>query len=656
FNETKVAQTLLLESAFLSREGKTVGKSRTRVKTAPGEKKTVRQSVVLKSPELWHSDRPYLHDLVSSVKIGKTTVDGFRTRVGIRKVEFRGKDGLYINGKPFEDKLIGANRHQDFARIGNALPNSLHWRDVKKLRDAGMRVVRSAHYPQDPAFMDACDELGMFMIVPTPGWQFFNWKNRELFSGRVYDDIRQMVRRDRNHASVLLWEPVLNETRCPKDFAHRSHEIVHEEYPYQGAYTASDSHAAGHEAFDLLYAHPADEKLAKQKKSDSVKSVFTREWGDNVDDWNSHNSTSRVERGWGEQPQLIQALHYANPEYHTYFTCLERLYSTPRRHAGGTMWHAFDHQRGYHPDPFFGGILDAFRQPKYSYYMFMSQRDPDIKLEKADSGPFIFIANELSPVSPGDVTVFTNCDEVRLTVFGKVFGTKKVNDGTHSMPHPPVTFDNAYRFMDIKKLQRKKRHSEVEILAEGIIDGKVVATAKRRPSLRPTRLELRADYDGLQPAANGSDIVKVAAYLVDQRGVAKRLNREQVRFQVSGQGELIGGSSGGLAAIEWGTAAVLVRTGTEAGKIHVKASISRGGKLVPLSGKLTINTRPARHKLNYSELPTIGGSDRSAEQAGSREVEQLRESLQKAEHELHLLKQKETLKGQADFEGDVLGQ
>lgn len=69
---------------------------------------------------------------------------------------------------------MGVNRHQDYAYIGNAVPNNLHWLDVKKMRDAGFRIIRSAHYPQDPAFMDACDELGMFIIVATPGWQYWN--------------------------------------------------------------------------------------------------------------------------------------------------------------------------------------------------------------------------------------------------------------------------------------------------------------------------------------------------------------------------------------------------------------------------------------------------------------------------------------------------
>ena len=85
---------------------------------------------------------------------------------GIRKAEFKGKDGFWLNGKPLVN-WSARNRHGDFAYVGNALPGSQQWRDAKRLRDAGCTIIRVAHYPQDPAFMDACDEMGLFVIVAT---------------------------------------------------------------------------------------------------------------------------------------------------------------------------------------------------------------------------------------------------------------------------------------------------------------------------------------------------------------------------------------------------------------------------------------------------------------------------------------------------------
>lgn len=111
-------------------------------------------------------DSPILHQLEIKLVDGNgILIDGMLQKVGIRKIEYRGRDGLYLNNKPYRDKLIGVNRHQEFAIIGNALPNSLHWRDAKKLRDAGVRIIRCTQYPHDPAFLDACDEFGILTVL-----------------------------------------------------------------------------------------------------------------------------------------------------------------------------------------------------------------------------------------------------------------------------------------------------------------------------------------------------------------------------------------------------------------------------------------------------------------------------------------------------------
>ena len=223
--------------------------------------------------------QPYLYKLHIYIKDkAGNTIDGYYRRIGIRSIEFKGKDGFWLNGKPYPYPLMGANRHQDFAVIGNALPNSLHWRDAKKLRDAGMRVIRNAHYPQDPAFMDACDELGLFVIVNTPGWQF--WNDQPIFAQRVYSDIRNMVRRDRNHPSVWMWEPILNETWYPADFAKNVVDILNEEYPYPYCYAGCDVTARGHEYFPIHFTHPMNGGggAFNTENLDPKISYFTREW------------------------------------------------------------------------------------------------------------------------------------------------------------------------------------------------------------------------------------------------------------------------------------------------------------------------------------------------------------------------------------------
>lgn len=410
-NATKNPFSGRVEYMLLQPDGTEVARLSDKIQVKAGRATTVSDRMPVKQPMLWTPSTPTLYNLLVRVldKEGNV-IDGYRRRIGIRSIEFKGKDGFYLNGRPYGKPLIGANRHQDFAVVGNAVANSIHWRDAKKLKDVGMEIIRNAHCPQDPAFMDACDELGLFVIVNTPGWQF--WNDAPEFAQRVYSDIRNVVRRDRNHPSVWLWEPILNETWYPADFAKNTRDIVDAEYPYPYCYSGSDSEARGHENFPVYFAHPANMQDAS-KEIDPTKTYFTREWGDNVDDWSSHNSPSRVARNWGEQPMRVQAQHYACPYYP--MTSYDVLYKQSPQHVGGCLWHSFDHQRGYHPDPFYGGLMDVFRQPKYSYYMFMAQR-PAVKNDRnAGSGPMVYIAHEMTPFSGKDVTVYSNCDEVRLT-------------------------------------------------------------------------------------------------------------------------------------------------------------------------------------------------------------------------------------------------
>lgn len=618
-----------------------------------GKARKTSLTLTVENPELWEPDSPYLYQLHVLIKDKSgQTVDGYRRRIGIRSIEFKGKDGFWLNGKPYPYPLIGANRHQDFAVIGNALSNSLHWRDAKKLRDAGLRVIRNAHYPQDPAFMDACDELGLFVIVNTPGWQF--WNNEPVFAQRVYSDIRNMVRRDRNHPSVWMWEPILNETWYPEDFAKNVVDILHEEYPYPYCYAGCDVTAKGHEYFPIHFTHPLNGAggAFNTATMDPKISYFTREWGDNVDDWNSHNSPSRVNRAWGEVPMLIQAQGYAKTDYK--YTCYDALYRNTRQHMGGCLWHSFDHQRGYHPDPFYGGIMDAFRQPKLSYYMFCSQRPAETNDKLiAENGPMVFIANAMTPFSPKDVTVYSNCDEVRLTYCkdGKqlVYKKEKTNEG---MPSPVITFKDVWDVMYDKQLARARKHADSYLLAEGLVDGKVVATHKVMPARRPSQIKLWADNEGMQTTADGSDLITVVAAITDDNGNIKRLNNCHIKFEIEGPGELVASEETftNPRAVQWGTAPILVRAKAQEGSIKIKASVVPSGIHTPVSAELVIPTTKAAHPFiaDKNELNLLlNGSGKRENQSS---VNQADEEMRKQQQEQSRMKLKEVEQQQSDFE------
>lgn len=648
-NATKNPFSGRVEYMLLQPDGTEVARLSDKIQVKAGRATTVSDRMPVKQPMLWTLSTPTLYNLLVRVldKEGNV-IDGYRRRIGIRSIEFKGKDGFYLNGRPYGKPLIGANRHQDFAVVGNAVANSIHWRDAKKLKDVGMEIIRNAHCPQDPAFMDACDELGLFVIVNTPGWQF--WNDAPEFAQRVYSDIRNVVRRDRNHPSVWLWEPILNETWYPADFAKNTRDIVDAEYPYPYCYSGSDSEARGHENFPVYFAHPANMQDAS-KEIDPTKTYFTREWGDNVDDWSSHNSPSRVARNWGEQPMRVQAQHYACPYYPV--TSYDVLYKQSPQHVGGCLWHSFDHQRGYHPDPFYGGLMDVFRQPKYSYYMFMAQR-PAVKNDRnAGSGPMVYIAHEMTPFSGKDVTVYSNCDEVRLTFNkgGKTYTYKK-DKNRPGMPSPVITFPDVYDFMVDKAFSRTQKQDDVYLLAEGLIDGKVVATHKVVPARRPEKILLWMDNEGTDLKADGSDFVTVVAAVADKNGNIKRLNNYNIRFSIEGEGRLLGGP-GVLAnpvPVKWGTAPVLVQSTLKPGKIRITASVLFEGSQMPISGELEFESKPSVFPLVYdaadaARIPlgsASAGQNTASKTDAEREVERLRK-------ELNTLKLKEVERQQSEF-------
>lgn len=587
-NNHSTSKTVVLETTITDKSGVLIKKIVSKSSVKAGESKTIHQKTNILKPQLWSPESPDLYHVNLMVKEGKTNIDGGYVRIGIRKAEFRGKEGFWLNDKPY-GQLIGGNRHQDFAYVGNALPNSQQWRDVKRLRDAGCVIIRTAHYPQDPAFMDACDELGMFIIVATPGWQF--WNKDPNFEKLVYENTRNMIRRDRNHPCVLLWEPILNETAFPEEFSINSLKITKEEYPYAGAPgAAADLHSAGVAAsYDVVYGWPTDEGKVRQ-------SVFTREFGENVDDWYAHNANNRASRSWGEKPMLTAALSLADS--------YDAMFHTTGQFTGGALWHPFDHQRGYHPDPYWGGIFDAFRQPKYAYYMFKSQVNPGLELKNISTGPMVFVANEITPFSDKDIVVFSNCDSVRLTAYEGKSWTKPVVKAKNHIPHAPVVFENVFNFWEMRDYTYKQKKPQmVSFLVEGIINGKVVCSENKMPSRRSTKIRLYIDELGKKLVADGSDFVVVVAEITDDNGNVRRLAKDNISFSVEGEAEIIGDQNIGAnpRAVEWGSAPVLIRSTNKAGKIKVKAHVQYEGTQAPSAAEIEFRSIPSDMSFNYLE-------------------------------------------------------
>lgn len=163
------------------------------------------------------------------------------------------------------------------------------------------------------------------------------------------------------------------------------------------------------------------------------------------------------------------------------------------------------------------------------------------------------------------------------------------------MPSPIITFDNVYDFMIDKQMSMYEgKQNEVFLRAEGLIQGKVVATHEVHPARRPEKLLLWADHEGMDLIADGADVITLVAAVADKQGNIKRLNNQCIRFHVEGEGRIIGDARIGAnpATVKWGTAPVLIQSTLKPGKIRVTASVMFEGAQTPVSAVLELKVSP----------------------------------------------------------------
>jgi beta-galactosidase len=274
--------------------------------------------------------------------------------------------------------------------------------------------------------------------------------------------------------------------------------------------------------------------------------------------WEDQIADNRVARGWGEAAMLLQAKRHEQS--------LRAVMDANPPVTGADLWAGIDCDRGYHPMPFLGGILDKARLPKFSYYMFASQRPAELHVPGLDDGPMVFIASLMEHFSSRDVTVFSNCQKVRLWrehygVPDELVGEQNVvNDG--KVPHAPLVFTNALKKTDAWRLK-----------AQGLIDGKIVAEQEIGAPGVARKLSLRVDRCGRELVADGSDIILIYATIQDKHGNTVPFDDRLISFSISGAGKIVGNAAIGANPVrsELGIATLLVQSTPRAGKIIVRA-------------------------------------------------------------------------------------
>lgn len=545
-------------------KGRQVAQADQQLRLAAGERRHVTTPIRLSQPQLWSPKAPNLYDLTTSVRADGVE-DAVRTRIGVRRLAFEG-GRLLLNGEALA--LRGVNRHQEYPYVGYALSERADYRDALLIKQYGFDYVRLSHYPQSPAFMAAADELGLMVLPAVPGWQFYH--PDPAFGQQVLRTCADMIRRDRNHPSVLAWECSLNETKMPDALLQALHDTVHAEYPGDQAFSAGWVP----QTYDI-YLQARQHRLGS-KHALPPKPLIVSEYGDweyyamnaglNQTAWADLKPADRSSRqalGQGEARLLQQARNVAEAR--------DDNAATPAFADG--YWVMFDYARGYAPDLEESGAMSIDRLPKFAAEFFRSQRDAAERSPQWGGGPMVFIASYWQPDSSARVRVFTNTDEVELRLNGKVVGRQK---GGPSAAHPrlahaPLEFDVG-------------SFAPGELVAVAYSGRRAVAEHRVRTPGEPVKLVVALDELGV-PAAEG-DLVFARARLVDANGTTVPASGREVAFS-AGQGTEIVGSP--AAATEAGVASVLVRVRGPHARLGAQTGALRG----ELRGALVARPRSA---------------------------------------------------------------
>ncbi|MGD0580931.1 MAG: glycoside hydrolase family 2 TIM barrel-domain containing protein, partial [Bryobacteraceae bacterium] len=200
-NTTDAQRMLTINHEILDPRGKVVASMERSVPVAPGSTVEVDQSTNVQEPMLWSPDTPNLYAVRSSLRERERTVDALEVPLGFRWFRFDAQAGFFLNGKRVQ--IQGVNRHQSYPGMGNALPDSRQWKDIQLIRDMGANFWRTSHYPPAPATIDASDKLGLLVWEELPINKEIG--NPEEYIANVRQMAREMIARDRNHPSVVVW-------------------------------------------------------------------------------------------------------------------------------------------------------------------------------------------------------------------------------------------------------------------------------------------------------------------------------------------------------------------------------------------------------------------------------------------------------------------
>jgi beta-galactosidase len=538
-NAADVAGSVLVRARVRDAKEREVGRSEQTIHLAMNELQSPSCFIEVRSPSLWSLDSPNLYfadiELVAAEKI----VDAVSMPFGIRSVEVNAEHGLRINGESV--KLKGGCIHHDNGPLGAAAIDRAEERRIELLKANGFNAIRSAHNPPSPALLDACDRFGLLVIDEA----FDQWTQSKEHNEQDYHrffkdwsdrDIASMVRRDRNHPSVIFWS-IGNE--IPEQFR---------------------AETTAKRLRELVLSHDPTRFITQG---------ICNDWGKVIRNWDSLSDPAFLYLdvgGYNYLPGKYESDHARHPQRvilgtESYPKDALEYWSLVEKHPyviGDFVWSAIDYlgEAGLahsllsdQKDSFFmswpwfnswSGDLDicGFKKPA-SYYRDVVWRRSQI--EMFVHAPISFgLTETVSGWGWPDeyqswnwtgqegkslpISVYSRCDTVQLRLNGKIIGEKSVSEATKLTARFEVPYFPG------------------ELVAYGLMNGKVVAHTALKTTGTPKKLKLTADRTSIR--ADRNDLSYVTVEIADESGRRVPNADIPVRFSVTGVGKLAAQGSG----------------------------------------------------------------------------------------------------------------
>ncbi|HEU4871150.1 MAG TPA: beta-galactosidase GalB, partial [Pyrinomonadaceae bacterium] len=555
----------------------------------------ISQTLKVSRPALWSDDRPYVYKVVSQLDQGGRMVDRYETPLGIRTFRFDVNKGFFLNGKPV--KIRGVCNHHDLGALGAAVNTRAIERQLQILKEMGVNGIRTSHNPPAPELLDLADRMGFIVMDEA----FDMWKIAKTKFDYHLDweewhkrDLEDMVLRDRNHPSVIIWS-IGNEVmeqweKNPEGgtIAKELGAIVRKLDPTRPITSACNGVSRDNKVLtdgdlDLVGTNYDQKKIPELQKMFPGRPIIGTETTSALGTRGTYNMPSDEIRRWPRK--WDEVLKEGNPD----FTCSaydnssapwgsthEETWKIVKKHdffSGMFIWTGWDYIGEPTPYPWpaissYFGIIDLAGFPKDAYYMYQSEWTNKPVLH-------LFPHWNWKPGEKVDVVTYFNADEVELFLNGRSQGTKR-KQGDDML----VFWRLPYEPGVLQAVSRK--------------NGRVVLTREVRTAEAPGRIILEPDRKTIK--ADGTDLSFVTVKVVDRNGTVVPMADNLIKFELTGAGLIAGVDNGYQASHEGfkgkqrkafhGMALAIVQAKQQRGQIVLKASSNN-----LQSASVVINTR-----------------------------------------------------------------